>query len=89
MNSQINSKTVLSLILNSGLCFVFLFLFLANCGKKGPLKLIPALLPEPVENLQITQIGKTIKLKWDFPKYLSDKKTKFNINKVKIIRVHY
>jgi hypothetical protein len=48
--------------------------FSFNCGKKGPLKLEPELIPKEVENLEISQLGSNIKLRWDFPKTLPGKK---------------
>lgn len=55
------------------LTVVGLMLPTLHCGKRGPLKLHPELLPKPPENLKIFQVGDGIRLQWDFPRYLSGK----------------
>lgn len=70
------------------LIIVMLFLSL-NCGKKGPLKLEPEILPEPIENLTLSQVGMNIKLQWDFPKKLSDNKTYLEIEKITRVEIFY
>lgn len=59
------------------------------CGKKGPLKLEPELLPGKVENFKISQVGDSIRLKWDFPAKLSDEKTDLDTEKITKIEVYY
>ena len=71
------------------LIIVMLFLSLINCGKKGPLKLEPEILPEPIENLTLSQVGMNIKLQWNFPKKLSDNKTSLEIEKISKVEVFY
>lgn len=74
---------------NTEILCLIIFLFFLNCGKKGPLQLTPKKLPKAVEKFKITQIGKSIKLKWNFPEYLSDKKARLEISKIKYIFIHY
>lgn len=69
---------------------LFVLIFLLNCGKKGPLQLEPELIPRQVVNLQIFQLGDNIKLKWDFPPFLADKKkTELEIEKIDKIYIYY
>jgi fibronectin type 3 domain-containing protein len=61
-----------------------------NCGKKGPLRLEPGLVPQGIENVQISQVGKQIKLQWDFPQTLADKKqTEMEVDKIDKIYIYY
>lgn len=60
-----------------------------NCGKKGPLKLEPEILPLVCENLTLSQVGANIRLQWDFPKKLSDNKTDLEIQKITRIEIYY
>lgn len=46
-------------------------LVLPGCGKKGPLKLEPELKPKKIQDIEITQLGSSIKLQWDFEKSLA------------------
>lgn len=48
-------------------------LVLPGCGKKGPLKLEPELRPKKIKELEITQVGNSMKLQWNFEKRLSGK----------------
>src|SRR4030042_3329778 len=63
--------------------------FLSGCGAKGPLKLEPKNLPTPITDIKIQQLGNNIKLMWNFPDRLSDKKTRMEIKKIKKVRIHY
>ncbi|NIM12236.1 MAG: hypothetical protein GTO45_08995 [Candidatus Aminicenantes bacterium] len=61
-----------------------------NCGKKGPLRLEPGLVPKGIENFQISQVGKHIKLQWDFPQTLADKRqTEMEVDKIDKIYIYY
>lgn len=71
------------------LAFALLILSIINCGKKGPLKLEPKKLPMQINISKINQIGVNIRIKFDFPEYLSDKKTKVDLNKVNKIYIYY
>ena len=70
------------------LVFLLIFSFI-SCGKKGPLKLEPRKLPTAITNLSIRQIGNNLKLQWNFPKTLSDKKTRLDFEMLNKIRVYY
>lgn len=61
-----------------------------HCGKKGPLKLEPEILPKKVENFTVSQVGSSIRLMWDFPKLMADKKkTELVPENVSKIEVYY
>jgi predicted phage tail protein len=60
-----------------------------SCGKKGPLKLEPVLLPLEVEQFKLTQVGGEILLQWVFPQFLSDKKTKSDLESITKIYIYY
>jgi fibronectin type 3 domain-containing protein len=65
-------------------------IFLFSCGKKGPLLLEPELNPSGIIKLEIFQIGYNIKLQWDFPKTLADKKrTPLEPEKIDKIYIYY
>ncbi len=64
-------------------------LFLVMCGRRGPLTLEPEKLPLAVEDFTLSQVGKTIKLEWNFPGYLSDQKTQADISLVGKICAYY
>ncbi len=68
---------------------VILTLFLNYCGKKGPLKLEKRIAPKQVENIAVTQIGETIRLKWEFPKRLTDNKTELDPTLINRIDIFY
>ncbi|MCP5103406.1 MAG: hypothetical protein GY950_08505 [bacterium] len=68
---------------------VLMMVFFINCGKKGPLKLEPEILPKKAENVKISQVGDNIRLRWDFPRKLSDKKTEFDPQKLTRVEVYY
>jgi fibronectin type 3 domain-containing protein len=74
-----------------GLLFLMLMVTVfSNCGKKGPLRLEPGLVPKGVENVQISQVGKHIKLQWDFPQTLADKRqTEMEMDKIDKIYIYY
>jgi len=72
--------------------FLLLFLaffFLINCGKKGPLKLEPEKIPKEIAKFKVEQIGGKIKLEWNFPRQLSDKKTEMDLTKLRKVRIYY
>lgn len=60
-----------------------------NCGKKGPLKLEPELLPKEAVNLIVSQVGDNIRLRWTFPRRLTDNKTELETEKITRIEVYY
>jgi hypothetical protein len=61
-----------------------------HCGKRGPLKLEPEILPKKVERFKLTQVGGSIRLQWDFPKIMADKKkTELLPENVTKIEVYY
>jgi predicted small lipoprotein YifL len=60
-----------------------------SCGKKGPLKLEPEILPLEVDQFKLTQSGKDINLEWVFPEYLSDKETKTDLERITRIYIYY
>lgn len=70
--------------------FFLLIIPLFCCGKKGPLRLEPELVPKQAEKLQLSQIGNNLKLEWDFPQALADKKrTELEIAKINKIYIYY
>lgn len=71
------------------LAFVLSCALSLNCGKKGPLKLEPELLPQAVDEFRLTQVGKNIRLRWLFPEYLSDNKAKTDPGSIARIYVYY
>jgi fibronectin type 3 domain-containing protein len=79
-------KVIFTLILIS---IVFVLIFSLNCGKKGPLKLEPEILPREAVNLKISQVGVNIRVQWDFQKILADKKTELKPEKITKIEVYY
>ncbi len=68
---------------------VLALLAFIHCGKKGPLILIPEILPQPVEQLTLTQQGSEIKLELQFPTTLSDSKTTFDQEKLGRVSIFY
>lgn len=66
-----------------------LLITIASCGKKGPLSLEPEKLPLAVENFELYQQGSTIKLTWNFPAYLSDKKSPTDMSMIGKISIYY
>lgn len=73
---------------------LLIVLLLVSCGKKGPLKLEPELLPEEITNFELYQVGNSIKLQWAYPQKLKGKvkdkeKAKFLPENVKEIRIYY
>jgi FtsZ-binding cell division protein ZapB len=65
-------------------------IFLFGCGKKGPLRLEPELIPKAAEKLKVFQIGDNLKLEWDFPQVLADKnRTELEIAKIDKIYIYY
>ncbi|MCK5057187.1 MAG: hypothetical protein KAT34_11065 [Candidatus Aminicenantes bacterium] len=77
-------KTKLIIIL-----LIALPLLLWSCGKKGPLKLEPEVLPLKVDQFKLTQSGKATRLEWVFPEYLSDKETKTDLERITKIFIYY
>jgi hypothetical protein len=70
--------------------FLLVIIFLFGCGKKGPLKLEPELIPKAAEKLKLFQIGNNLKLEWEFPQVLADKKkTELEIAKISKIYIYY
>jgi len=70
------------------LVLILLFFFI-SCGKKGPLKLDPPKLPVKIRTVQIRQVGTEIKLTWNYPTQLSDRKTRLERKKISKIRIYY
>jgi len=69
---------------------ILLLLSVCNCGKKGPLLLEPGLIPTAVENIQVSQVGDTLKLMWSFPQNFTDKKkTPFEVENIRKIHIYY
>jgi predicted small lipoprotein YifL len=65
------------MINKTGLILVALMVMpFLSCGKKGPLVLAPEVIPTAVENLQLFQVGDTLKLQWNFPQTLSGQEKK-------------
>ncbi len=79
-------KVTFTLLLTS---IVFVLIFSLNCGKKGPLKLEPEILPREAVNLKISQVGENIRVQWDFQKILADRKTELEPEKITKIEVYY
>lgn len=70
--------------------FLLVIIFSLGCGKKGPLKLEPELIPRAAEKLKLFQIGNHLKLEWDFPQALADKqRTELEIAKITKIYIYY
>jgi hypothetical protein len=67
----------------------FMLVLSLNCGKKGPLKLEPELLPRGILNLSISQVGDNIRLRWNFPGKLKDNKTLLETENITRIEVYY
>jgi predicted small lipoprotein YifL len=84
--SKIRSQRPGRIFISLVLLLIFSFI---SCGKKGPLKLEPRKLPVKIRDLQIQQIGNNIKLIWNYPTLLSDKKTRMERKKVSKIRIYY
>lgn len=59
------------------------------CGKKGPLVLEPQPEPTIATNIEVRQSGDKIRIQWDFPKLLSDRKTEFLPEKIDRVDIHY
>lgn len=49
----------------------------------------PELLPQEIQQLKLTQLGKEIRLKWVFPEFLSDKETKTDLESITKIYIYY
>jgi predicted small lipoprotein YifL len=62
-----------------------------NCGKKGPLVLEPEAKPEAVLNFKISQMGTDIRLQWDFPATMMQRRKKIDMefDKISRILIHY
>jgi hypothetical protein len=70
--------------------FLLMIIFLFGCGKKGPLRLEPELIPKAAGKLKLSQIGNNLKLEWDFPQFFADKKrTELEIEKINRIYIYY
>jgi hypothetical protein len=70
--------------------YLLVIIFLFGCGKKGPLRLEPELIPKAAEKLKVFQIGDNLKLEWDFPQVLADKnRTELEIAKIDKIYIFY
>ncbi len=70
--------------------YLLVIIFLFGCGKKGPLRLEPELIPKAAEKLKVFQIGDNLKLEWDFPQVLADKnRTELEIAKIDKIYIYY
>lgn len=82
---MIRKSRLIQLIITISLSFSFLL----SCGKKGPLKLEPEVLPLEVEDFKLSQPGKNIRLQWVFPEYLSDTTTKTNPESIRKIYIYY
>jgi len=63
--------------------------FALNCGKKGPLRLEPEILPKQIAALSLLQVGDFIKVYWEFPKKLADSKTDTVLTDIKRIEIYY
>lgn len=69
---------------------LLVMILLLGCGKKGPLHLEPELIPKAAEKLKLSQIGNYLKLEWDFPQVLADKKrTELEPAKIDKIYIYY
>jgi predicted small lipoprotein YifL len=68
---------------------VLALLAFIHCGKKGPLILIPEILPKPVEQITLSQQGPEIKIEIQFPDKLSDGETAFEPAKLRQIFIQY
>jgi fibronectin type 3 domain-containing protein len=79
-------KVIFTLMLMSIVC---VSIFSLNCGKKGPLKLEPEMLPKEAMNLKVFQVGENIRVMWDFQKLLADNKTELEPGKITKIQVYY
>jgi len=69
--------------------FGCVLIFSVNCGKKGPLKMEPEMVPKAAVNLKTSQVGENIRVQWDFPKILEDRKTELEMEKITKIEVYY
>ena len=68
---------------------VLALLAFIHCGKKGPLILIPEILPKPVEQITLSQQGPEIKIDIQFPDKLSDAETTFDPVKLQRVFIYY
>jgi hypothetical protein len=79
--------------LSAGRCFRLQFIlwiiFLLGCGAKGPLKLEPRKTPTVIKDIKILQLGNNLRLMWNFPDKLSDKKTRMEIKGIRKIRIYH
>jgi len=73
------------------LAVLFLMAIHVNCGKKGPLVLEPDAAPEAVLNFKISQVGTSIRLQWDFPGTMMQRRKKIDMefDKISKILIHY
>ncbi|MEN8152666.1 MAG: hypothetical protein ABFR75_01470 [Acidobacteriota bacterium] len=76
-------------IFKISLFLLFFSGFTLYCGKKGPLRLEPEILPLKVTDFKVTQTGENIKLKWAFPPTLSDGKSVFRTDNIKKVYIYY
>ncbi len=84
MTKKVNFTLILTLMV-----FGCVLIFSLNCGKRGPLKLEPEMLPKGAVNLKTSQVGENIRVKWEFPKLLEDRKTELELDKITKIEVYY
>ncbi len=82
MKTLIRSEILLISLISS-------FLFFNSCGKKGPLKLDPILVPSKPGNFKVVQVGKNLRFSWKFPEFLKDGKTHLDISRIKKVFFYY
>lgn len=76
-------RNIAVLILLTGLVSLW------GCGKKGPLVLEPEMIPGQVTNFKSKQVGASVRLLWDFPKKLADKKNDMDLGRIQRIEIYY
>ncbi len=68
---------------------ITLLFVLNNCGKKGPLKLEPEVMPGKLMEMKILQEGDDLMFSWKFPDFLKDNKTPLVFSSIKKIYIYY
>jgi len=71
---------------------IFLFtqiISVTACGKKADLRLEPEILPVGVKKIKVKQIGNNIRIKWNYPEFLSDDSTTLNPENIGKVYIYF
>lgn len=66
-----------------------LILIMINCGKKADLTLEPELLPQKVTKFKISQVGENIRIRWNYPEFLSDNSSVLKSDRVSKVYIYF